>query len=140
MSFSNYFETAILTHIFGGSPQLTPLTNVYVGLSTSDPGEAGSPLDEPTIGVNSYARINIPVADLIISGNTVSNSILKSFPISTGPWSSGTPITHFFIADGDGVSPEGNILGSGGLGTTRIVDSSDITLSFGAGDLSITLN
>lgn len=137
MSFSDYLENAILTHLFGGSPTLDPLTNVYVGLTTSDPTDAGSPLTEPTIGVNGYARINLAVGALTISGNNVSNTSDASFPQSSGAWASGTELTHFFLAD---AATSGNILGSAALTTGRTVDDTGITLTFSAGDLDVTLD
>lgn len=136
MSFSNYLENAILTHVFGGSPQFTPLTNVYVGLMLSDPGEAGSP-SEPAIATNGYARINIAVADLTISANNVSNTNTASFPPSTGAWAGGGSLTHFALFD---AASGGNMLGSGSLTTPRTVDATGITLSFAAGELDITLD
>lgn len=139
MSFTNYLENAILTHLFGGSPTLTPLTNVYVALSAADPGEDGASADEPTIGVNGYARINIAVADLTISGNNVSNTNAASFPESTGGWG-GSPYpsyTHFALYD---ASTGGNCLGSAALTTARTVDATGITLTFAIGELDVTLD
>ena len=139
MSFSNYLENAILTHLFGGSPTLTPLTNVYVALSAADPGETGGTVDEPTIGVNAYARINIAVADLTIAANNVSNTNAESFPESTGAWG-GSPapsFTHFALYD---ASTGGNFLGSAALTTPRTVDGTGITLTFAIGELDITLD
>ena len=137
MSFTDYLENAILTHVFGGSPQFTPLTNVYVGVATADPGELGSPPAEPDIGTNGYARINIPVADLTISGNNVSNTNAESFPESTGAWASGSSLTHFFLSD---AATGGNYLGSASLTTARTVDATGITLTFQAGELDVTLD
>lgn len=136
MSFTNYLENAILEHVFGGS-SFTQLTNVYVGLSTADPGETAGSLAEPT-STGSYARINIAVADLTISANNVSNTNAESFPESTAAWSTGaTDLDYFVLSD---ASSAGNYLGSGALTTGRAVNASGITLTFQAGELDVTLD
>jgi len=110
MSFSDYLENELLDHVFGNSAYSAP-ASLYVALSTADPTDDGSGLNEP-VG-NGYARVGVtnnltewPAA----TGGSKSNANDVTFPLATGAW--GT-ITHFAILD---AATGGNLLGSGALG------------------------
>jgi hypothetical protein len=131
-SFTNYLENKLLDHVFGGGNYTRPAT-LYIGLSTSDPGETGSTAGEPS--GNGYARVavvnnatNFPAA----SGGAKTNGTPIEFPEATGAW--GT-VTHFFIADN---STGGNVLGYGALNVPKSPTAGDIVY-FKANDLDITL-
>lgn len=131
--FVNTIESLILNHLFGKTPYEAPAT-YYIGLSTSDPGDAGILTGEPVGG--SYARVavtnnttNFPAA---VDGSKV-NGTQVEFPEATGTW--GT-ITHFFLAD---ALTAGNVIASGTLEYPKQVESGD-AFYFDAGDLTIELD
>lgn len=129
-SFSNYWENAILDHLFGKS-NYTPPT-IHVGLSTADPGDGGAGLNEPT--GDGYTRVqtepadwNVAVDGLLDNANTI------TFNTATGNW--GT-LTHFALFD---AASGGNMLAHGALTQAKIVGSGD-TARCVAGDLEVTLD
>lgn len=136
MGATNYFKGKMLDLAFGAVPYTFP-SSYYVGLSTSDPGAAGSLAGEPTIGVAGYARVavarnttNFPSANPTVNGVTI------TFPTSTGAWAAGANLTHFFLAD---AASAGNVLTSAAAATPiRKVDGSGIALTFPPGTLQAT--
>jgi hypothetical protein len=128
-SFSNYLENKILDHIFKVAAYAVP-TNIYVALSTADPGEAGGTIAEP-VG-NAYARTVMNVWDAAAGGAT-QNTNQITFPQATGSW--GT-ITHFALFD---ASVAGNMLAHGALSVAKAVTNGD-TPRFNAGDIDVTLD
>lgn len=126
MSFSNYLENKILLHVFGATPYTAPAT-LYVALFTSDPGEDGTGTE---VSGGSYAR---QTATFTVSGNLASNTAAVEFPTATASW--GT-ITYAAVYD---AATGGNLLGSGGLATSKTISSGDV-FRIPAGDLDITLD
>lgn len=131
--FTNSIENAILNHVFGKTTYNAPNT-LYVGLSTSDPGETGSLAGEPS--GKGYARVaisnNITTFPNAYDG-TKSNGITITFPEATGSWGL---LTHAFIAD---AATAGNIIAYGQLLTPKTIESGDV-FYFDVGDLVITLD
>ncbi len=107
----------------------SPLTNLYVGLHTSDPGTTGDQTTNETT-YTSYAR----QAQLRTTGGwTVTSNVCSPvtnivFPASTG----GTPtITHFSI--GSDISGAGNRFYSGTVTPNIVVSTSVVqTLTTGS--------
>ena len=135
--FSNYLETALLNHVFR-TDTLTKPTNVYIGLFTATPSDAGGGTE---VAGGSYARKAVSSADASWSApaddsgaQEITNASAISFAESTGAW--GT-VSHFGIFD---ASSSGNLLAWGSLTTSRTVDAAGITLTIAAGDLSISLD
>lgn len=120
MSKSNTFENDLLALIFHGSAianladnaAASPLTNLYVALHTSDPGEAG---DQSTseISYTGYSRVAVArtAGGWSISGNSVSPVAAIEFGEMTG--GAGGTVTHASI--GVASSGAGKILYSGAL-------------------------
>ena len=54
MSFSKNLSQQLLDHVFGNATYAQP-TNIYIALSTADPGDTGSGLSEP-VG-DGYTRV-----------------------------------------------------------------------------------
>ena len=132
MSFSNYLEAKLLDH-FLKTASFTPPTNIYVGLSTADPGESGSGLAEPD-GADGYARKLCNAWDAATGTPTkAANTGAVTFDEATGDW--GT-ITHFALFD---ASSGGNMLLSAALTTPKDVDTGDVA-AFAAGALEVTLD
>lgn len=141
MSKSNSFETEILSLLFNGTAianiaddaGVSPLTNLYVGLHTSDPGEAGTQSTNET-AYTGYARVAVARTSggWTITGNSVSPVSNIEFPICSA--SPGGAITHVSI--GELASGAGRIFYSGALSPTvaiaigvipRITNTSSIT-------------
>jgi len=132
MSKSNTFENDWLKLIFNATAianiadnaASSPLTNLYVSLHTSDPGEAGNQTTNETT-YTSYARVAVArtTGGWTVTGNSVSPVGSITFPAGTG--GSGT-VTHFAV--GTDVSGTGKILYSGTV-TPNIVVGSGITPS-----------
>lgn len=125
---SNYLEDAVLNHVLRNVSYTSPAT-VHVGLFTADPGEAGSLTNEVTGG--SYARV--AVAFGAPSGGTCANTGILTFPTATAAW--GT-VTHAAIID-TGTLATGNILYSGALAASKVVDNGD-TVSYAIGALTVS--
>jgi hypothetical protein len=133
MSFCNVLENSLLNHTFGGTVY-TPLTTMYVGLSTANPTDTGSFTGECTGG--SYARVaitNNKTTWSTSSAGSLSNAITLTFPTATASW--GT-VTYFFIAT---ASTAGDVVAYGQLSASKTIDTGDTAL-FNIGDLTINLN
>ena len=126
MSFSNYLETEILDHVFGGNAYTAPAT-LYLALFTSNPDEDGSGTE---VSGTSYARTSVAFT---VSGNTASNTSAVEFPTAGGSW--GT-VSHVGIYD---ASSAGNLMAYAALTTSKAIESGDV-FRVPAGDLDITLN
>lgn len=132
-SFGDFLENELLDHVFGAAAYASPAT-LYMALSTADPLDDGSGLNEPAGGA--YARASVtnnltewPAA----AGGSKSNASQISFPTATALW--GT-VTHFAILD---AASGGNMLAHGALTNPKTIDPGD-TASFDVGDINITLD
>jgi hypothetical protein len=126
MSFSNYLETKVLDHVFGGTAYTAPGT-LYVALYTAAPGETGGGTE---VSGTSYARQSVAFTT---SGDTTSNSAAVEFPTAGSNW--GT-VTHVGVFD---ASSSGNLMCYAALSSSKTIDSGDV-FRIPAGDLDITLN
>jgi len=115
MAKSNYLENKVVDHFLGTSSTSAP-SNVYIGLFTSDPTDAGSGT-ELTIGSNGYSRNTITFN--AASGGAATNSSAETFTASGGNW--GT-ITHFGIFD---AASSGNLLYHGALTDDKVIENGD---------------
>lgn len=131
MSKGNVFENDFLKLIFNATAianiadnaASSPLTNLYVSLHTSDPGEAG---DQTTneISYTGYARVAVPrtSAKWTVTNNSVSPAENIVFGAMTG--GSGGTVTHFAV--GTASTGSGKILYSGVVSPNIGVTSSII--------------
>ena len=126
MSFSNYLENKVLDHVFGGSAYTAPAT-LYVGLFTSDPGEAGAGTE---VSGGSYALQTIAFT---VTGSQASSSAAVEFPTATASWG-----TITYAAVYDAVSG-GNLLASGALTTSKTIDTGAV-FRIPSGDFDIDLD
>ena len=126
MSFSNFLETEILDHVFGGNAYTAPST-LYLALYTAAPSDAGGGTE---VSGASYARQS---AAMTVSGDTATTSASIEFPAAGGSW--GT-ITHIGVFD---ALSGGNLLAYGSLGTSKTIETGDI-FRIPAGSLDITLD
>lgn len=128
MSLGNTFETDILGLIFNATPignladdaSSAPATNLYAGLHTSDPGEAG---DQTTneAAYGSYARVAVArtTGGWTVTDDSISPVAAIEFPIAS---SGSETITHFSI--GLDASGSGKLLLSGTVTPNIVVTSS----------------
>lgn len=94
-SVSNSVENAWLDKVFRGTALPFDTDELYVGLSTADPTDAGSGIAEPS--GNGYTRsANVFNAFTAASSRATQNSGTITFPTASGSW--GT-ISHWFICD-----------------------------------------
>ena len=125
MAKSNYLENKVLDHFLGTASTSAP-SNVYVGLFTSDPTDAGSGTE---VSGNGYARKVATFSSA--SGGVTSNSSVIEFTASGGAF--GT-CTHFGVFD---ASTSGNLLYHGALTASKTIADTD-TLKISATGFSIT--
>jgi len=130
MGYTLTYRKAIQDHLFMKTPLAAP-TNLWVALSTADPGEDGASLAEPTGG---YARAETDGDDweAADSNGVTSNATQFSFGPASGDW--GT-ITHVAIVDSD---TAGQVVARGVLTSPRTVNTGD-TLIFAIGELDIEI-
>jgi len=126
MSFSNYLETKILDHVFGGTAYTAPGT-LYLALFTAAPGEAGGGTE---VSGTAYTRKSVAFTT---SGDTTSNTAAVEFDTAGSAW--GT-VTHVGIYD---ASTAGNLMAYAALSASKTIESGDV-FRVPAGDLDITLN
>lgn len=126
MSFSNTFETTVLTWAFTTSSATRP-TSWYLALYTSAPGEAGGGTE---VSGGGYARQSVTFT---ISGNEATNSGAIEYPTATASYGTVTHVGVFDAASG------GNLIAYAALATSKAIDTGDV-LRVPAGDLDITLD
>lgn len=126
MSFSNAFETTVLTWAFTTSSATRP-TAWHLALFTSDPAEDASGTE---VSGGAYAR---QAATFTVSGNTASNSGAIEYPTATAGY--GT-VSHVGVFD---ASSGGNLISYAALTTSKTIDTGDV-FRVPAGDLDITLD
>jgi predicted metal-binding membrane protein len=128
MSFSNYLETEVLDHVFGGNAYTAPAT-LYLALHTASPAEDASGAEVSTSGT-AYARQTVTFT---VSGNTATTNAVVEY--STATASFGT-VTHVGIWD---ASTAGNLLAYAALTSSKAIDTGDV-FRVPTGDLDITLD
>lgn len=140
MSKGDTFENDLLKLIFNATAianmadnaGTSPLTNLYVSLHTSDPGDSGDQTTNET-GYTSYARVAVARSGSgwTVTNNSVSPAADIEFPACTGGTAT---ITHFGV--GTASSSTGKLLYKGTLtpnisvstGVVPIVDT-DTTIT-----------
>ena len=126
MSFSDYLETKVLDHVFGGTSYTAPST-LYVALFTAAPSDSGGGTE---VSGGAYARQTIAFTT---SGDTTSNNAAIEFPTATANY--GT-VTHVGIYD---ASSSGNLMAWAALTSSKTIETGDV-FRIPSGDLDITLN
>ena len=126
MSFSDTFETRVLTWVFTNSSATRP-TAWYAALFTSAPSDAGGGTE---VSGGAYARQAVTFS---VSGNTATNSGAIEYPTATAGY--GT-VTHVGVFD---ASSGGNLIAYAALTASKTIDTGDV-LRLPAGDLDVTLD
>ena len=128
MSFSNYLETKVLDHVFGGTAYTAPAA-LYLALFTSNPDEDATGTEVSTVGT-AYAR---QVATFTTTGNTTSNTSAIEFPTATAAFG---VVSHVGLMD---ASTGGNLLAYAALSSSKDIATGDV-FRVPAGDLDISLD
>ncbi len=129
-SFSDYAEDALLNHLFGTGNYAPP--TIYVGLSTTDPGDSSTGLSEPS--GNGYTRVETTEANWnAAAGGLLDNANTILLGPATGDW--GT-LTHFALFD---AITGGHLLLHGALAQPKTIANGD-SARFASGDLDIALD
>ena len=126
MSFSNTFETRVLTWVFTNSSATRP-TAWFVALYTGAPNDAGGGTE---VSGGAYARQAVTFS---VSGDTATNAGAIEYPTATAGY--GT-VTHVGIFD---ASTGGNLIAYAALTASKTIDTGDV-LRLPAGDLDVTLD
>jgi hypothetical protein len=126
MSFTNTFETRVLTWVFTNSSATRP-TAWFVALYTGAPNDAGGGTE---VSGGAYARQAVTFS---VSGDTATNSGAIEYPTATAGY--GT-VTHVGIFD---ASTGGNLIAYAALTASKTIDTGDV-LRLPAGDLDVTLD
>ena len=132
-SISNWLELELLDHVLKTGAYVVP-TNIYVALSTADPGDDEAGIAEPV--AMGYARVVMDAWDAAAARAT-ENTNQITFAQSTGDW--GT-ITHFAIYD---EITGGNFLAHGDFtvskaaptGTNLYIAANEMDVEFSAGGI-----
>jgi len=128
MSFSNFLETEILDHVFGGAAYTAPTAH-YLALFTAAPSETGGGTEVSTTGT-AYIRNSVAFTT---TGNTTSNTAAVEYATATASY--GT-VTHVGVFD---AVTAGNLMAYAALTTSKLIDSGDV-FRVPAADLDITLD
>ena len=126
MSFSNTFETRVLTWVFTNSSATRP-SAWYVALYTGAPNDAGGGTE---VSGGAYARQAVTFS---VSGDTATNTGAVEYPTATAGY--GT-VTHVGVFD---ASTGGNLIAYAALTASKTIDTGDV-LRLPAGDLDVTLD
>ena len=126
MSFSDTFETRVLTWVFTNSSATRP-TAWFVALYTGAPNDAGGGTE---VSGGAYARQAVTFS---VSGDTATNTGAIEYPTATAGY--GT-VTHVGIFD---ASTGGNLIAYAALTASKTIDTGDV-LRLPAGDLDVTLD
>ena len=126
MSFTNFLETEILDHVFGGSAYTAPATH-YLALYTAAPSDTGGGTE---VSGGAYVRQTVAFTT---SGDTTSNTAAIEFPTASASW--GT-VSHVGVFD---ASSSGNLMAYAALVTSTTIGSGDV-FRVPLGDLDITLD
>ena len=143
MSMSNTLETELLALLFNAdaianvadNASSSPLTNLYVGLHTGDPGEAGSQTTNEA-AYTSYARVAVArtAGGWSVSGAVCSPVADIVFPQATG---GSETETHMGIGS---LATTAGVLYLSGTVTPNIVVSSGVTPRLTASGTTITFD
>lgn len=129
---TTYLANKLLDHVFKVGAYTVP-TNLYAGLSTTSPGDAGSTTGEPNTG--NYARVLVNSWNTA-SGGASANTNDITFPTASGSW--GT-IGYIFISDTSTINSDTNTLLQAAVSVPQAVAANDIP-KFVSGDVDITLD
>lgn len=128
-SLSTYAVNKWVDHVLGTTAWGTPPANVYLALSTANPGADGSGIAEPS--GNGYIRKAISFG--AAASRQVAQDAVCTFDTATGAWGN---IGYWAVFDAES---SGNMLAYGSLSTARDVVAGNKP-SIASGQTTITIN
>lgn len=135
MSFFNLLAQDIMDDLFGQAAFSAP--TIYIGLSSTTPGEDGTGITEPSGG--SYGRITTSAGDwnaaTLADPSLIDNALALTFVQASADWVGGADLTYMVAFD---AVSGGNAIFFGLLTTAKPVLNGD-TAEFAAGALDVTL-
>ena len=126
MSFSNTFETTVLTWVFTTGSATRP-TAWHIALYTAAPSDTGGGTE---VSGGGYGR---KAVTFVVSGNTASNNAAIEWDVATANY--GT-VSHVGVFD---ASSGGNLIAYAALTTSKTISTGDV-FRLPSGDLDITLD
>ena len=126
MSFSDTFETTVLTWSFTTSSATRP-TEWHIALYTASPSDPGGGTE---VSGGGYAR---QAVTFTVSGNTASNNAAIEWPVATAAYGTVTDVGVFDASTG------GNLIAYAALTTSKAIDTGDV-FRLPSGDLDVTLD
>lgn len=126
MSFTNTFETTVLTWAFTTNSATRP-TEWHTALYTVAPSDTGGGTE---VSGGGYAR---QATAFTVSGNTATNSAAEEWPVATAGYGTVVAVGVFDASSG------GNLLAYANLTANKTIDTGDV-FRIPAGDLDITLD
>ena len=123
--FSDFLETKVLEHVFGGSAYTAP-TTLHIALYTAAPTDSGGGTE---VNGGAYAR---QTATFNVSGNTATNAANVEYATATANYGTVVAMGIFDAAS------SGNLLAYGTLTTSKSVSTGDV-FRFNASAIDITL-
>jgi len=126
MSFSDTFETTVLTWVFTTSSATRP-TEWHIALYTASPSDPGGGTE---VSGGGYAR---QAVTFTVSGNTASNNAAIEWPVATAAYGTVTDVGVFDASSG------GNLIAYAALTTSKAIDTGDV-FRLPSGDLDVTLD
>ena len=126
MSFSDTFETTVLTWVFTTSSATRP-TEWHIALYTASPSDPGGGTE---VSGGGYAR---QAVTFTVSGNTASNNAAIEWPVATSAYGTVTDVGVFDASTG------GNLIAYAALTTSKAIDTGDV-FRLPSGDLDVTLD
>jgi hypothetical protein len=134
--FTDTIEQLLLDH-FLDDAAFTPDADLYIGLSSTTPNDAGGNVTEPSGGA--YARVLLATTSFGAASGTApaekTNSAALSFPQATADWVAGANLTHFVVFN---ALTAGTCRAWGALAVAKPVLNGD-TASFAIGALDFRL-
>ena len=128
-SFSDFLENELLDHLFPTSASYSRPTNIFAGLYTAVPSDAGGGTE---VSGNGYARVTLDSWNVASSG-VVDNSAVITFATATASWNTLMAIGLF------DTSSAGNLLAWMTVTTFKVVGTNDVA-RFAAGAVRVTLD
>lgn len=135
-------RASMMDWVFQGATPTQPSAG-FIGLKTTDPGDANGSGTEPTAGTGNYGRVTATPGTTFWKActtgadpATVTNKVALSFAASSAAWSTGATTLGFFIFMS--ASTAGTFYGRGQNTTPQAVNAASITLSYAIDAMSWT--
>jgi hypothetical protein len=133
---STTYANLVIDHVLGETDIGAPPTP-YIGLSTADPSDDGSTINEPTINTNGYTRVACGSGQFgAAASRSSANTAAVTFPTSTGAWATGTALGYWVLFT---ASTGGTMIAWGTVTNPPSVAASGATPSFAIGELVVSM-